>query len=265
MNKDGSKIDFIQPLPATLKKVKALVKKNKKQLKNPSAAFNYHKELLYHLVDKITFEQDEFKAHMFFNEKLEIDQKHSFLSSIIELEKKVSNKSFERLKDYLNFKKSNIPKNHSDYFKWNKKSLKIERNTKRIKAYINKMGTFILATNQGELDKIDILNHYRQRDSVEKIFDIVKDNHRLRSHSSYNTDGRLFIKFIALIIHSKITKVMSEKKLFSQFSVRELLADLKKLKVTKIRNEAPIISELTKKHKNIIEAFGIPDDFLHSY
>ena len=64
---------------------------------------------------------------------------------------------------------------------------------------------FILSTNQQDLDKIDVLTYYRQRDRVEKVFDVVKnelDGDRLRAHSQYNTEGRLFIKFIALIIYS---------------------------------------------------------------
>ena len=51
---------------------------------------------------------------------------------------------------------------------------------------------------------VPVPKYYRQWDGVEKIFDVVKnemDGGRLRAHSQYNIDGRLFIKFIALIIY----------------------------------------------------------------
>ena len=81
---------------------------------------------------------------------------------------------------------------------------------KTIKANLTKMGCFILLTNK-QIKKTDLLNLYRQRDGVEKVFDIVKnamDGDRLRAHSQYNTEGRLFIKFIALIIYTEISKIM---------------------------------------------------------
>jgi transposase len=48
------------------------------------------------------------------------------------------------------------------------------------------------------------LDYCCDKDKVEKIFDAVKNEmngNKLRVHSAYNTDGRLFIKFIALIIY----------------------------------------------------------------
>ena len=53
------------------------------------------------------------------------------------------------------------------------------------------------------------------------------DGDRLRAHSQYNTDGRLFIKFIALIIYTELSKIMKKKNLFKKYSVKELLKELK--------------------------------------
>ncbi|GHV08984.1 hypothetical protein FACS1894160_4160 [Bacteroidia bacterium] len=83
------------------------------------------------------------------------------------------------------------------------------------------------------------------------------DGDRLRSHSQYNTDGRLFIKYIALIIYMQITKVMRNKKLFEKYSIQELLRELAKMKITYLENIDPIKSEISKKQKNILLAFNI--------
>jgi len=166
------------------------------------------------------------------------------------------------LKEYLVFKESDIPEKYHDYFKWNKTTRKIEINSKNVDDYICLMGCFVLLTNQQEMDKIEILNHYRQRDNVEKVFDNVKNElngDRLKSHSQCNTNGRLFIKFLALIIYSEISKVMKEHKLFEKYSLKELLLELRKLKITQVKDGTIILAEITKKQKIIFEAFGIKE------
>jgi transposase len=140
---------------------------------------------------------------------------------------------------------------------------------KAIKAYISKFGSIVLLTNNKKLDKIEVLEYYRQRDKVEKVFDIVKnefDTDRLRAHSQFNTDGRLFIKFISLILYMEISKVMKKNKLFSKYSVKELLFELRKLKIFQVKNEESVISELSKSQKKIFTAFDIEEEQVkHSY
>ncbi|MDR2425435.1 MAG: hypothetical protein LBD59_12090, partial [Prevotellaceae bacterium] len=70
-------------------------------------------------------------------------------------------------------------------------------------------------------------------------------------------DGRLFIKFIALIIYMQITKVMRDNKLFEKYSISELVRELAKLKITYVNNLDPIISEISKKQSQIFKAFDI--------
>ena len=262
MNNSESRVQFVQPLPFTLKRAKKLLNSHKKQLKNPSNSFKFQEEILHYQQTIFEFDDHTFNAHIFFNEKSAIDQKHKFLSMLFEFEEKqkLNSKNFTTLKEYLIFRELNIPKKFKPYFKWNKKSLCIEKNMKTIKAYISKMGSFILLTNNMKIEKIEVLNYYRQRDRVEKVFNIAKnemDGDRLRAHSQYNTDGRLLLRFIALTIYMEISKVMREKKLFKKYAVKELLAELKKLKIIKIEKNDSFLSELSKKQKHIFEAFGI--------
>ncbi len=274
MNSSEQTVQFVQPLPFTLKSVKNLLKKHKNRLKNPSNSFKFNEEILHYLLTSLNFDDHTFSAHIFFNEKSEVDQKHSFLSMLFELEDKfmLKNKKFQTLKECMKFREENIPKKYINYFKWNKKTLRIEKNMKIVKAHISRMGSFVLLTNNNKLGKTDVLNYYRQRDRVEKIFDIVKnemDCDRLRVHSQYNTDGRLFLKFISLIIYMEISKVMTENNLFKKYSVKELLAEVKKLKVTEIEGSDLFLTELSKNQKLIFKAFGIEEEHIkhvkHSY
>jgi transposase len=268
MNNSKNKINFIQPISFSLKSAKEIVQKNRKKLSNPIRAFKYNEEILSHFQTTITIEEHIFDAHIFFNEKLEVDQKHHFYSNLFEIENKFENIKINSLKEYSEYKKSNIPTKYIEYFKWNKEKKIIERNTRTMNLYTSKMGTFIIITNQKGLSKNEVLNYYRQRDHIEKAFDIFKNEmngNRLRGHSQYNINGRLFIKFISLIIYAEISKIMIEKKLFDTFSFREMLMELKKIKIIKIGDNLPFLSELSKKQKIILDAFGYTEEIKHSY
>jgi transposase len=268
MNNSKSEVAFVQPLPFSLKKVKTLIKKNKRLLSDPSSAFKYYEEILHYQQSSFELDGNYFDAHIFFNEKSEVEQKHNFLSLLLEYEEKFKDNKFKTLKEYLKCRKLNIPEKYIEYFKWNKTTLQVEKNIKKIKIFLTKMGSFVLLTNKQGIDKVEVLNLYRQRDQVEKMFDIFKnemDGDRLRAHSQYNTDGRLFIKFVALILYAEVSRIMKKEKLFDKYTVKELFAELKKLKITQIAKNDPFLSELSKRQKFIFDAFGVQEDSLHSY
>jgi transposase len=270
LNKEANAITFIQPLPFRLKSVKALIRKNKKHLKGAPCAFKYNQEVLYYLREKLVVDDISFDTHMYFNEKAEVDQRHQLLLRLLDIEQKFENKKFETLKAYLRYKNENISEKYRPYFKWNKKTLFIEKNNKKLRSALMSMGFFLLMTNEQLLEKSVVLEYYRRKDSIEKIFDTVKnemDGDRLRAHDNYINDGRLFINFLSLIIHTEIANIMRKKKLFEKYSLKELCLELKKIKITTIENQDPIVSELTKKHKTILEHFEIKQEDLlqHSY
>ena len=261
-------VTFIQLLPFSLKKVTQLIKVNKRQLHRLENVFDFNSELLAHTLDKITFEDQQYEAHIFLNEKAELDQKQTLIKALIDIETKIiKNKTFRSLKQAIKFKENNIPKKHQPSFKWNKSTGLLERNFRIIKQKSSKMGYFILCTNDEKINKKNILKNYRDKDQVEKGFDLLKnemDGNRLRSHGQYNTESRLFIKFLALIIQSELVKVMKEKQLFKKYTVRELLAELKKIKRTQL-NDTIIISEISKKQRQIFKHFDINTDMIHRY
>jgi hypothetical protein len=49
------------------------------------------------------------------------------------------------------------------------------------------------------------------------------DGTRLRAHNQYNTEARLFIEFLSLIIQSEIIRIMRDVDLFKTYSVREFV------------------------------------------
>ena len=259
---DKSNIKFIQPVSFSLKQAQELVTKHKKQITNPKNVLKYNEEIIYHSLDKINIGNKVFDAHVFFNEKAHMDQKHRFLSALLEIEDKIKDNKFTTIKEYLDFKKENIPEKYRQYFKWNRNSLVIEKNIRKIRTYNSRAGFFLIAANH-KVSNMDILTHYRKRDCVEKLFDNSKnemDGKRLRSHSTYSNNGKLFIKFIALILHTQISNYMNKSKLFKQYSLKELLTELKKIKILQINGQDSFVSEISKKQRNILSGFGIGVD-----
>jgi len=261
-------ITFLQPLPFSLKAAKDSVKRNARKLKDVNTALKYNEEIVHHTVDLITFGKYDFHAHIFFNEKAAIDGRHQFLAKLLEIEagwllsevEILTCRTFSSQKEMQATLQAEVAEKYRCFFSWDKRSGIIKRNKTKIDEHTATMGYMVIATNAQQMDRHVILRHYRDKDKVEKIFDGVKnhtDGNRMRVHSGYNLEGKLFVRYIAMILYRYITKVMREKKLFERYSIREMIKELAKIKIIKHENMEPFISEISKKQKDIFKNFGM--------
>ena len=158
---------------------------------------------------------------------------------------------------------------HRDFFKWNKATGRAERNNRKINAHLSRTGYYVMATNQTAIQREELLSHYRNKDLVEKVFDMFKnemDGKRLRTHNDYTTQGKIFLLFISVILCSEITKIMNQKEFFKTFTIKELLYELRKIKINNIAKDGkPIVSEISKKQRKILEGFDIDINRLYGY
>jgi transposase len=102
---------------------------------------------------------------------------------------------------------------------------------------------------------------YRAKDAVKRAFDNIKndlDMKRPRVHSDDAMRGRLFVAFLSLILYSWIDKKMREKNLYASYMQEELFRELKRIKVVELSEERTLLTELSKKQKDIFKALGIP-------
>ncbi len=264
MNASSDKIQFIQPMTYSMKKVVELLKANRKKLRQTETAFKYNEEILHYIEDTLDIEGVKYRAHLFYNKKAEADLRNNFMHKILSIKEKILSKKFEKMKDYLEFRNNCIPEKYLQYFKLNRKTGCIELNHRNIKNYLIKSGYFVLLSNSEKIKKECLLERYRNRDTVEKLFDVEKnelDGNRLRVHSQYNADGRIFIKFIALIIYSKISSIMKKKKLFEKFTLKEMLAEMSKIRCSDFDGKS-IVSEISKTQKDILRAFDVKPEEL---
>jgi len=254
-----NKMSFIQPLSFSLKKAKDLAYKHKSDISKPENAFSYKEEILYHVCDKIEFNKVKFDAHIFYNEKAAIDYKHYLYKVIMEIEKNLKKiKPFKNKEECEKYLENNVNNKYKKYFQINDQF--ITKNQEEIENAIFKTGMIIFILHGKKLDNVQIIESYRNRDCVEKDINSLKnyiDTKRIRAHNQDTANGRLFIKFIALIIRTKIMNVIKNDKKLKKYSINEIMAELKKLKVNTFDDKNKFLTEFTKKQKLIFKAFKI--------
>jgi hypothetical protein len=76
--------------------------------------------------------------------------------------------------------------------------------------------------------------------------------------SDSHLQGKIFVQYIALIIRSKIQKVMREKKLYSSYTLCTLLDELDIIEYYQPAGSAGHWGEITKKQTDVFEAFDVP-------
>lgn len=125
---------------------------------------------------------------------------------------------------------------------------------------LNHAGWMVLLSNHVS-DTKEALLIYRGKDVVEKGFLRFKhslDLGRLRVHRENSMQNKAFVCFLALILLSKIHKVMLDHELYKKMTLKKLLMTLAKLRVQRI-NGIRILFPLTKEQKNIYKAFGVDE------
>jgi transposase len=252
-------LSLIIPLPFSLKLAKELVVNNL-DIKNPQNMFPYNEEILFHKAVPVSIKEHDFTAHIFFNEKAEVDQRHLFYSKLFSYETKIKKNKFEDEKAFETYVNQEISDSYKKYFCFDTSKKMIMRNETKINEYLSKLGFYIIITTKENLSKEEVLSFYRDKDKVEKIFDITKnelDTNRLHSHSKTTTEGRLFVKFVATILYQQITKVMRENDMFKKYSVTELLKELSKIKMVAVPEIEPFFTECSKTQTDIFAKFNI--------
>ena len=108
-------------------------------------------------------------------------------------------------------------------------------------------------------DVKEAISIYREKDVVEKGFLRLKnslDLGRLRVHRADSMQNKVFVGFIALILLSYIHKVMSDKDLYRNMTMKKLIMTLSKLRVQEIKGTR-ILFPLTKEQKAIFKSFEL--------
>jgi transposase len=157
------------------------------------------------------------------------------------------------------------------YFKINRKKdggFGFIRDNEKINAIISRLGFFVIVETDFEASSLEILMTYRQRDIVEKAFDDLKnelDMKRLHCHNDETMEGKIFVAFFALILRSciqnKLRLYLAETgQLFSS-----VFKELRKIKYVHTRDGKKLLSPITEKQRDILNACGLSADDLPTW
>lgn len=252
---------FLVPLPRRVALFSDLVSQHHQALTALPNSFLFHDEILGHLHIRAMVQHMPVQAHLYFDMARHHAQVQRFLSHLWEAElgvKTPTTTSPEKMRQQLNASLQGAAK----FFRISKTANGnvLRRQRQRIAQHLLPMGMTIFLTNASTLDRARILTLYRQKDFIEKTFETLKhevDGARIRSHSMDALLGRIFVKFLSLIIDSGLTRMMREEQMFAQYSVRSLLAELKKLRLVELKNGTRVLTEISKRQKLIFQKFSL--------
>ena len=113
-------------------------------------------------------------------------------------------------------------------------------------------GMFLIISNY-DIEKKEMYELYKRRDSIEKLFDAYKttlDADKLYLRDDESVYGHVFVAFLSLYVYSKILKVIKKADINDKFSPSDIL-----LKFRKVKNidfgEKNIITEVPKKVREL--------------
>jgi transposase len=251
---DNSK-KFIISLPSTTNLKYDLIELSQHIYMNPKYTVYAPHSNLYGTTYHIKWDE---KRHLWAHVYIDVNQRtadHNKLQDkIFEMYNKIKDGpiKFENMNEYLHFFTLRRRKNTNDEFiaKFKEDAL---QDILAIESW------FIFLTNEIK-DATEALRIYRQRDMVEKAFDILKNRTQEENtvvHSSPSYSNKLFIGFLSLLLNSQIHKTMTENNMKKKFTITELYFILKSIKKIKVK-DIVVYSPLNAKHKDILEKFKCP-------
>ncbi|OWP56189.1 MAG: hypothetical protein B2I17_07050, partial [Thermoplasmatales archaeon B_DKE] len=109
---------------------------------------------------------------------------------------------------------------------------------------------------RGKYGPIECLDLYRDKDRVEKAFEILKsdlDIFPLRERKPSTIRGLVFILFLSLIVRLSMRRMLGESGLNRKYSMDRVFLELEKLQMMEIDGKM-IERERTRKQGEILEA-----------
>jgi len=257
------KFGFVMPLPFSSKPVKAMLNAHRRQLHSPANGFLFENHARWHLRTTFTAGKKQYPAHLFFDETRKADENERLMQKLVRIETEFSKRKFYRRQEvisYLSGRWAGAGKLFSVAWNASAEKFELKRRVKAISALSGRMGHTVIVTDDPALSRNDCLLIYQRRDQAEKLFDILKNElkeFRVRSNDRDVVEGRIFLNFLALIVYSSIDRIMKENDLYKNWTVAELLMELKKIKLITMANGKTVLTEVSKKQRSLLTTFGV--------
>jgi len=256
----GSGLKFVVPATYQLKTVKQLASRLHRSINDPNNLHMYGKETLFVEPVELAVGEHLLNGYCYYSPRKEHGEEDTFYHKLHDLKARLERFELKKwMKPYHVFHEMCM--GYAQYFTWKlvegRFQVKIKKNA--VAQRVNKMGLYILFTND-ELTWDECLSTYKSRDLVEKGFDILKNDLEARPlniQKESTLKGLLFVNFLSLILKMRLLCMMKKKGLHEKYTIDSLLFELEKIKKVELEDGTRVTTELTKKHKNILEPLGL--------
>ncbi len=258
-------------VPWTSSQAQNILKKNKQKLDTPKRRGHHHGIMLRHLMVPWTVHMGNnqqstiIHAHVFLDQNTRSERVSHFEKTVFTLIEQAEQEIFKTASEA----KSWIGEHGGKYKKcltrqqMNKDNFCVTRQPNNIATLTNRMGYFIILASGIETetrDPVSVLNNYRARDIVEKLYDCLKNEdgqYRLRTGNERSAHGRFFLNVIARIIRSELDKRMKKSNMRTRMTTARLLDELGKIKSVTTASGKNILLEITKKQRELISSLNV--------
>ena len=260
---------FLIPLPYRTKLAKSLLSEFESNLNDKSNMFMDGEHFYFYAQKDVVIGKKEFAAYLFRDKENYNHKEDNYYRRFFALINKFSDKFFDNEEDAVSYIKDEAKQSYKALFKPVKEGdfYIIKKDEEKIKKREEKIGVYILLSNSVEkLNKYKVLEYKRNRNKIENVYDIYKNDlnqKRLRVQKDTILKGKLFVVFIALIIMTHIENTIRESKDLKKISKKKLIYEMKKIKLVTFQNGESTITEISKKARIIIKAFGVGIDKIH--
>lgn len=253
----GESIEFVIPLPFSVKAGKLLISETNKEIQNPLNAKRYNGKV-YHVFEKtIDLYDKPVYAYALFDKERESREITSFYNRLMDIESNLEGKVVHGNPLEMIDRVAGKFKRYLD-FSVTEGVIVLKRRANAISQTANRFGKTILLSSV-KMEWKDVLTHYRQRDAVEKEYSLLKNELEVMPMGVRKMEtmkGLLFVFFISLIIRSLLLNRAKDAGLLEKGSVDDLLFEMEKLRVVNIGNVWRL-SEVSKKQRVILEKLGM--------
>lgn len=263
----GAKV--LIPVPATNRLFKDAMQRFSRSVRRPGNAFTDKGSTYYAVKYDLTFQGIEYEACLLLNETRKQGEVGRLYDKLEKVEYSFASEPPEHRWEALE-KMNQFGADIARLFKLTRRddgTWQIRRKEKAISRRINRMGYMLLLATRHYETPLDMLETYHGRDAVEKLFDNLKnalDGDRLRVHSEEAAEGKVFLALLAMMLHAILQERLapSRKELGRRVSPREAMMDLRNIKYVKLPDGTPMLSEIAKRQRRIVQLLNVPVDYL---
>lgn len=207
---------------------------------------------------EVNFYGFRMNAHIYYNQQKASDSATAFYEKLKSMEKDLA-------------KMEVLPPKGSCYYDYfaisnEQGEIHFEKRKEEIKKALSRCGFFIILETVFRKTSEEVLSVYRNRDTIEKCFDDLKnelDLDRLRCSKEETTAGKMFAAFVSLILLSQLRKKLGRFCFEKRLTMKKILLELDKIKIAYDPNKPKqyrMMNPITKSQREILETPEMSED-----